>query len=63
MTHMGIFDNIADAAKQHESTIEEGIEKAGDLIDEKTGGKFADTVDKVQDAAKGAADKIAGDDK
>ncbi|HMS36384.1 MAG TPA: antitoxin [Arachnia sp.] len=63
MTHMGIFDNIADAAKQHESTIEEGIEKAGDLIDEKTGGKFADQVDKVQDLANQGLDKLTGDDK
>jgi hypothetical protein len=60
---MGIFDNIADAAKQHESTIEEGIEKAGDLIDEKTGGKFADQVDKVQDLANQGLDKLTGDDK
>ena len=63
MTLMGIFDNIADAAKQHESTIEEGIEKAGDLIDEKTGGKFADQVDKVQDLANQGLDKLTGDDK
>lgn len=34
---MGVFDSIADAAKQHEAKIEEGIEKVGDLIDEKTG--------------------------
>lgn len=60
---MGVFDSIADAAKQHEAKIEEGIEKVGDLIDEKTGGKFADQVDKVQNLANEGLDKITGDDK
>ena len=60
---MGVFDSIADAAKQHEAKIEEGIEKVGDLIDEKTGGKFADQVDKVQNLANEDLDKLTGDDK
>ena len=60
---MGVFDSIADAAKDHEAKIEEGIEKVGDLIDEKTGGKFADQVDKVQNLANEGLDKITGDDK
>ena len=59
---MGVFDSIADAAKQHEAKIEEGIEKVGDLIDEKTGGKFADQVDKVQNLANEGLDKLTGDD-
>ena len=60
---MGVFDSIADAAKDHEAKIEEGIEKVGDLIDEKTGGKFADQVDKVQNLANEGLDKLTGDDK
>lgn len=60
---MGVFDSIADAAKQNEAKIEEGIEKVGDLIDEKTGGKFADQVDKVQNLANEGLDKLTGDDK
>ena len=60
---MGVFDSIADAAKQHEAKIEEGIGKVGDLIDEKTGGKFADQVDKVQNLANEGLDKLTGDDK
>ncbi len=58
---MGVFDSISDAAKDHEAKIEEGIEKIGDFIDEKTGGKFADQVDKVQDLANEGLDKITGD--
>ena len=38
--------------------IEGAIEKAGDVIDEKTGGKFSETIDKVQGAAHTAVDKV-----
>ena len=57
---MGVFDSISDAAKDHEAKIEEGIEKIGYFIDEKTGGKFADQVDNVQDLANEGLDKITG---
>ncbi|HNM83110.1 MAG TPA: antitoxin [Mycobacterium sp.] len=60
---MSFLDKAKDAVEKNIDKVGEAIDKAGDLVDEKTGGKFADTVDKVQDAAKGAADKIAGDDK
>ena len=36
------------------------IEKAGDLVDKKTQGKYAGQVDKVQEAAKKAARDNAG---
>ncbi|AYF78769.1 antitoxin [Nocardia yunnanensis] len=44
----------AELAGQHADKIEPLIDKAGDLIDGQTDGKFADAVDKVQDAAKNA---------
>ena len=37
----------------------DGIDKAGDLIDEKTSGKFSETIDKVQGAAQTAVDKVS----
>lgn len=48
---MGLFDNIDDLAKKHESKIKDGIEKAGDMVDEKTDGKHADKVDRAQEIA------------
>ncbi|SHI35274.1 MT0933-like antitoxin protein [Tessaracoccus bendigoensis DSM 12906] len=57
---MGILDNLGDLAKEHEDKIEAGIEQAGDLVDEKTGDKFADQVDQVQDLAKEQLDKLTG---
>lgn len=57
---MGILDNLGDLAKQHEDKIEGGIEKAGDLVDEKTGGKYAGQVDQAQNLANEQLDKLTG---
>ena len=61
---MGLFDDIKnkadglkDKAQGHEDQINEGIDKAGDAFDEKTGGKYSDQVDKAQDALKGQFEK------
>jgi hypothetical protein len=35
-----------------------GIDKAGDAVDDKTGGTFSGQVDTAQDTAKDAVDKI-----
>ena len=32
--------------------VEQGIDKAGNAVDDKTGGKFSDQIDKGQDALK-----------
>jgi hypothetical protein len=57
---MGIGD-MADKAKDamgaHKDKLDEGIEAAGDKADEKTGGKYAQQVDKGQDMARDAADR------
>ncbi|NLV56617.1 MAG: hypothetical protein GXY13_13500 [Acidimicrobiales bacterium] len=39
--------------------MNDGIDKAADFVDDKTGGKHTDKIDKAADAAKGAVDKIA----
>ncbi|PYI38375.1 hypothetical protein CVS30_10650 [Arthrobacter psychrolactophilus] len=52
---MSIFDDIKGKAEEllgsHGDQVKDGIEKAGDFVDDKTGGKFADQVDGVQKAA------------
>ncbi|PQZ95791.1 antitoxin [Arthrobacter sp. MYb227] len=55
-------DKAADLIQENSEKITGAIDQAGDFIDEKTGGKFADKVDKVQDGAKGLLDKVDGDD-
>ena len=52
---MGFGDLVGkakDLAQQNAGAVEGAVEKVGDLVDEKTGGKFESVVDKVQDAAK-----------
>lgn len=56
---MGMFDEIKDKAEkamqdhpeQVEKYSDEAIERAGDLADKVTGDKYADQVDKAQQAA------------
>lgn len=60
---MGLLDNLGDLAKQNEAKIEEGIEKVGDLVDEKTGGKYKSQVDQAQKLANEQLDKLTGDTK
>ena len=60
---MGLFDKAKDAisdrqddiknqASQHSDQVEQGIDKACNTVDDKTGGKFSDQIDKGQDALK-----------
>lgn len=60
---MGLFDKAKDAISDHQDDIknqasqrsdqvEQGIDKAGNAVDDKTGGKFSDQIDKGQDALK-----------
>jgi MT0933-like antitoxin protein len=48
---MGIFDKAKDALSEHSERVDTVIEKAGDFVDDKTGGKYAEHVDKGQDFA------------
>lgn len=50
---MDIVDQIKGAVAGHEDEIKEGLDKVGDLVDEKTGGQFAAQVDQAQDFLKG----------
>lgn len=49
---MGIFDDIKNAADTNEEKVEAVIDQAGDFIDQKTDGKYADKVDQAQDFLK-----------
>jgi hypothetical protein len=52
---MGFFDKAKDLLAQHADKVETVIDKAGEFVDEKTQGKYTDTIHKVQDEAKKAA--------
>jgi MT0933-like antitoxin protein len=61
---VGILDDLKGKAQRlvngNEQAIKDGIEKAGDFVDSKTGGKYADKVDSVQQGAAGLVDKVDG---
>lgn len=46
---MGLMDKAKDLASKHGDKIDQAVEKAGDLVDDKTGGKYSDKVDQAQD--------------
>lgn len=49
---MNDFMNKAkDFADQHDKQVDQGIEKAGDVVDQRTGGTHGDQIDKGVDAA------------
>ncbi len=57
----GSKSKVQDTVASQSDNINKGIEKTGDVIDDKTGGKYADKVDSGQQAAEGAVDKLKGD--
>ena len=59
---MGLMDKVKGMFGQHADKIESGIDKTAEFIDDKTGGKYADHVDKGQEAAKDAVRKLSDTD-
>jgi hypothetical protein len=49
---MSIIDKVKEMLGQHSDKAEQGIDKAGDMIDDKTGGKYSDKIDSAQEKAK-----------
>jgi hypothetical protein len=43
---MGFMDKAKDFAGDHDEQVDEGVEKAGEQIDDRTGGKYESQVDK-----------------
>jgi hypothetical protein len=58
---VGLLDDLKGKAQKviggNEQAIKDGIEKAGDFVDSKTGGKHADKIDSVQRGASDFVDK------
>ena len=54
---MGFLDKAKHLLSQNADKVEQAIDKAGDIVDEKTQGKYSGAVDKAQEAAKNALNK------
>jgi MT0933-like antitoxin protein len=48
---MSFMDKAKDFADDHDKQVDEGIEKAGEQVDQRTGDKHSSQVDKGVDAA------------
>ncbi|HEX3207123.1 MAG TPA: antitoxin [Propionibacteriaceae bacterium] len=48
---MGIFDKAKDALSGQEDKVDAGVEKAGDMVDQKTDGNYVEQVDQGQEMA------------
>jgi hypothetical protein len=61
---MGFMDKakaaLTDAVDQHGDKIAQGIDKAGSVVNEKTGGKHADKIDQATGKARDALDSLDG---
>ena len=61
---MGFMDKakaaLTDAVDQHGDKIAQGIDKAGSLVNDKTGGKHADKIEKATGKARDALDSLDG---
>jgi hypothetical protein len=51
---MGLLDKVKGLLSQNSDAVDTAIDKAGDVVDEKTEGKYKGVVDSAQEAAKKA---------
>jgi hypothetical protein len=58
---MGLLDTIKSALKGKDKETDAGIDKAADVVDEKTGGEHTETIDDAAEKAKDVADKLQGE--
>jgi len=58
---MGLLDSVKGFVKGNKDKVHDGIDKAAELVDDKTKGKYSDKVDTVQGKAKEAVEKLADD--
>ncbi|MFI5910218.1 antitoxin [Dactylosporangium sp. NPDC051541] len=45
------FDKVKDLADQHDEKVDQALDKVGDVVDDKTGNKYSDHIDKGVDFA------------
>ena len=60
---MGILDKAKELLSQNAETVGQAIDKAGEFVDDKTQGKYSDTIHTVQEEAKKVAGTDGSDDK
>ena len=49
---MGIFDKAKDVLSQHPDKVDQGMDRVGDIVDQRTGGQHADKIDRGVETVK-----------
>ena len=57
-----VADKAQDLVKDHGDKVTDAVDKGTDFVDDKTGGKASEHLEKVDDLTKKAVDKLGGDD-
>ncbi len=57
---MGLVDKAKDLVAGNKDQVKDGIDKAADVVDDKTGNQHTDKIDMAADKAKDAVDKLDG---
>jgi hypothetical protein len=55
---MAFLDKVKNLLARNADKVDTAIDKAGDMVDKKTGGKHADKVDTAQEKARGMIDDM-----
>jgi hypothetical protein len=50
---VGLFDKVKKLADEHADKVEGALDKVAEVVDDKTGGKYTDQIDKGVESAKG----------
>lgn len=58
---MGIFDKAKDAMSGQQDKVDAGVERAGDMVDDRTESKYAEQLDQGQEMAKDKLRDFTGD--
>ena len=56
---MGIFDKAKDMVGEHNSEVDQAIDKVAEMADEKTGGEHTEQIDEGAEQVKQQLDKSA----
>lgn len=60
---MGLMDKAKGLVGDNADKVKDGVDKAADLADEKTGGEHSDKIDMAQEKAHDAIDGLTDDKK
>jgi hypothetical protein len=59
---MGITDKAKDFLNEHDDQVDKGLDKGGDMLDERTDGKYSDKIDTGVDKAQEGLGRFSGGD-